>query len=171
MAPSISSESCPSRERGCPPFLRNAFPIAASIVAHGFGREGRWHGAFFPRTSRERAPPADRFSSPLIFSRTPRGRALREKVRGVRISVAGGVASVFVSDMFFGAYRWRWNALRMASSTSSESRLSRKRGCPPFLQNAFPIAAPIAGARVRPGGQVVRHILSPHIAGEGAAGG
>ena len=50
--------------------------------AHGFGREGRWCGTFFPRTSRERAPPADRFASPLIFCRIPRGRAFREKPEG-----------------------------------------------------------------------------------------
>ena len=128
MASSISSESCLSRERDARLSCEMRFRSRRLLQVHGFGREGRRCGAFFPRTSRERAPPTDRCTYLLISCRTPRGRAFREKVRGIRIPVVGGVASVFVSDMFFGAYRWRWNALRMASSINSESRLSRERG-------------------------------------------
>ena len=86
-------------------------------MAHSFPAHcGRW------------APPTDRCTYLLIFCRTPRGRVLREKVRGVRIPVAGGAASVFVSDMFFATYRGCVRMLCGWRRPSAASRAYRGRG-------------------------------------------
>ena len=128
MASSLNSGSCLSRARGCPPFLRNAFPIAASIAgARPAGRAGGVAHSF-PAHCGRRAPPTNRFTCLLIFFRTARGRAFVKKPEGFIFLSRAERFRFCIGYVLRYLSRVREDALRMASSISSESDLSRERG-------------------------------------------